>query len=362
MTTGQPVPPRRSAGRGGGPATGVPMSSTIRTINDKRGQAAGLLTKKDLGRKSGIRIGKIPWHTGHDYELSKMPVEFLVAGDSHRKWALSQRPVPRNVRFVTSETVTEADMLILHVDQWIFQEIDKLTLFRRFLDADRPKVIINHGCNMVDGCSKEDMQALLGEHLVICNSSTAHTLWELPNSVYIHHGMSAEEWPQSNYGRQNIVVTQPFSRIHAEYRNNDAIIAFEGLTGIKVDWVGRDMKFDTFDKYRAFLSKSSIYFNPSFASPNPRARSEAMLCGLVPVTTNAQGESRYIENGVNGFCSNNLDELFEALVMLKKDPALVMKMGRAARETAQREFGIARFVEEWRGVVKKTIGRDFGDH
>ena len=286
----------------------------MRILNDMQSAAANLLSLRELGNSTRIRIGKVPWHTGHDYELSKMPVEFLVAGDTHRRWALTQRPVPPNVHFVNSDAVLAADMLILHVDQWIFQEIDKLTLFRKFLHAKVPKVIINHGCNMVDGCSKEEMADLLGDNFVICNSSTAHRLWGLKNSVYIHHGMSPEEWPQTNYGRQNIIVTQPASKIHSAYRNNDAIMAFESISGIKVDWVGRDMKFDTFDKYRAFLAKSSVYFNPSFASPNPRARTEAMLCGLVPVTTNAHDESRYIINGENGFVSNNLEELFENLV------------------------------------------------
>jgi hypothetical protein len=330
----------------------------IRVLNSDRSYA-GLVGREGLGPRSRIRIGKIPWHTGHDYELTKMPVDFLVAGDTHRRWASSQRPVPANVAFVTTDALEEADLIITHVDQWILQEIDKLSIFKRCLEFDVPKVIINHGCNMVDGCTSEEMRALVGDNFVICNSSTAHKAWGIPNSTYIHHGMSPEEWPQSNYGRQNIIVTQPFSKIHSVYRNNDAIVAFEALTGIKVDWVGRDYKFDTFEKYRAFLSKSSVYFNPSFASPNPRARTEAMLCGLVPVTTNAHGESEYIENGVNGYVSNDLDELFQHLVRLKNNHDECIRLGMAARRTAQQRFNTQRFVGQWRDVLEKIIGRTF---
>lgn len=306
-----------------------------------------------------LRIGKIPWHTGHDYELVKMPVDFWIASDTHRVWASSQRPVPKNVRFVTSDVLSQVDLLILHVDQWTLHELDKLTVFRRGMRLDVPKVIINHGCNMVDGCGSEEMRALVGDELVICNSSTAEALWGLKNSVYIHHGMSPEEWPQTNYGRQNIVVTQPASQLHSAYRNNHAIYEFEAKSGIRIDWIGRDYFFDEFTKYRAFLSKSSIYFNPSFASPNPRARTEAMLCGLVPVTTNAHGENRYIQNGVNGYCGNDLEELFECLAELKKDPRKCMRMGLAARETAREQFNSSVFLGRWREVLNRVIGRSF---
>lgn len=328
-------------------------------LNVKDSPQAELERSVAAGGADRLRIGKVPWHTGHDYELSKLPVDFLIVGDCHRQWATSQRPVPSNVRFVTSEAVASADLMILHVDQWILQELDKLKLFQRFLDLPVRKVILNHGCNMVDGCSSEAMRDLVGDHFVICNSSTAHSLWEIPNSIYIHHGMSPEEWPQTHYGRQNIVVTQPSSGIHQSYRNNDAIVAFEKISGIKVDWVGRDFKFDSFDRYRAFLAKSSIYFNPSFASPNPRARTEAMLCGLVPVTTDSHGESQYIINGVNGFCSNDIEELYENLIYLKQNPLMCMVMGIEARKMAQREFHISRFAERWRGVIEQQIGRTF---
>ncbi len=334
---------------------GLPV---IRDLDPGRTEAC-LVKRQDLPPKTRIRIGKVPWHTGHDYELTKMPVDFIMAGDRHRRWVSSQRPVPDNVTFVTSDALNEADLIITHVDQWIFQEIDKMSLFRRSLNYDVPTVIINHGCNMVDGCSAEEMRELVKGYPVVCNSSTAHRMWAMENSVYIHHGMSPEEWPHSNQGRQNIIVTQNFSQIHSRYRNNDAILRFEKLTGIKVDWVGRDIRFDSFDKYRSFLSRSSIYFNPSFASPNPRARTEAMLCGLVPVTTDAHGESGYIENGVNGFCSNDIDELFGHLVRLKNDPRECMRLGAAARETAQRCFNTTRFVSEWRDVIQRVLGRTF---
>lgn len=310
-------------------------------------------------RPAPLRIGKVPWHTAHDYELAKMPVEFLVAADTHRVWASRYRPVPANVRFVTSDQLASADLQILHVDQWTLHEIDKLTLLKRGLRRPGPKVVINHGCNLADGCSSEEMSELLGDLLVVCNSTTAQQRWGLRNSVYVRHGMSPEEWPQTNYGRQNIVVTQPSSRIHWAYRNSEAIHRFEQRTGIRIDWIGRDHNFDSFARYRDFLSRSSIYFNPSYASPNPRARTEAMLCGLVPVTTDAHGESEYIVDGENGYCSNDMEELYGRLLELRKDPRKCIRLGLAARRTAQERFHIAGFLAQWREIVQRVLGRSY---
>jgi glycosyltransferase involved in cell wall biosynthesis len=96
-------------------------------------------------------------------------------------------------------------------------------------------------------------------------------------------------------------------------------------------------------------------FNPCYASPNPRARTEAMLCGLAIVTTNSHGESEYIQNGVNGYASNNIRELYEYLEFLYHNPKEVRRIGKAGRETAQKVFHIDRFIAQWQEVLGKVI-------
>ena len=127
-----------------------------------------------------------------------------------------------------------------------------------------------------------------------------------------------------------------YSKIHAGYRNTEGVEQAERF--VDITWIGRDRRFDSFNKYKHYLQSSSIFFNPSFASPNPRARTEAMLTGLVVVTTNTHGEDEYIENGINGFCSNDLGELIDFLIYLKNNPRMTTKIGQAGRATAQKVF------------------------
>ncbi len=304
-----------------------------------------------------LKILKYPWHIGHDYELTKLPHAFSFLSDTNRSWASSNRPIPPQVRFVPSHRAAEHDLMILHVDQWILEEPEKLYLFTDWRDRfPGYKVIINHGCNLVDGCTSEAMAGLVGDLPVVCNSQTAHDLWKLPNSRFIRHGMSPEEWPETDYAQHNIVVVQSYhGERHQAYRNKAGVEQVEAA-GLEIDWVGRDRKFTRFNDYRNFLGRSSIFFNPSHASPNPRTRTEAMLCGLAIVTTNSHGESEYIENGVNGYCSNDLDELAGYLKELETDPALARRIGQAGRETARKIFHIDRFIGAWEALIAEVTG------
>jgi hypothetical protein len=319
--------------------------------NDRPGR---LVTASELGAKRLLRIGKFPGSTPYDHELTRIAADFLIAGDRQLRWNQAQRPLPANVTLVTTATLGEADVIIVDIDQWTFTEPEKTRLFYRALAFDRPKILVNHGCNTVDGCSGRDMRAAVGEMPVVCQSVTAQARWKYANSTVIVPAVSAQGWPQTDYRRANILVTQCASGPYALYRNDEAVEVFEAFSGTKVDWMGRRIVPRSLEEYRALLGQSAIHFNPSFAEPNPRGRTEAMLCGLVPVTTNKHGESEYIENGVNGFCSNDMDELFDHLARLMNSPEECERLGRAARQTARRQFATKRFVSGWREILNRV--------
>lgn len=301
------------------------------------------------------RILKYPWHTAHDYELAKLPHDFFYLSSTPRQWNRDHRPIPAGLRWVASHNSVPTDLMILDVDQWTWQEPAKRYLFLRFRDAyEGPKIVINHGSNMVDGCSSETMRELVNGCYMVCNSPTALRLWDVPDSRYIRHGFSPEEWPATDYARHEVLVVQAGGRLHTNVRNVEGIARVEQR--LKVNWIGRDRRFSSFNKYRYFLQSSSIFLQPSYASANPRSRTEAMLTGLAIVTTNSNGEDEYIRNGINGFASNDFDELIEFLEYLLANPDQVRKIGRAGRETAQQIFHIDNFVGSWNDLLGEYVG------
>lgn len=43
------------------------------------------------------------------------------------------------------------------------------------------KIIINYGCNMVDGCIFEEIKELIGDNFMVCNSSMVYYFWGIEN-------------------------------------------------------------------------------------------------------------------------------------------------------------------------------------
>ena len=79
-----------------------------------------------------------------------------------------------------------------------------------------------------------------------------------------------------------------------------------------------------------------------------------MSCGCAIVTTSTCEIPRIIENGVNGFISNDESELSSYCKQLLSDPDLAKKMGMAARETIKEKFSQERFVNEWNTIFDKA--------
>lgn len=303
---------------------------------------------------SAYNIVKYPWHIGHDFELCKIPHNFHFLTNTYRNWSSNYRDFPEDVRWISGLDKVNADAMILHLDQWSYHEASKRFLFESFKNRFKgPKVVIIHGCNMLDGCSSKEMKRMVEGCHVVVNSPTALKLWDLDKSRFILHGMSKEEWPQSTYKSRKIIVVQPSSERHAITRNDEGMSLAEAR--VLLTWVGRDVHCRNSNDYKKLLSNSSIFFNPSHASANPRARAEAMLCGLVVVTTCSHGEQDYIENGVNGFCSNDVSELVEYMEYLLAHPEKIEIIGKKGRETAQRLFGIERFCLQWCDLLDEMI-------
>jgi glycosyltransferase involved in cell wall biosynthesis len=86
----------------------------------------------------------------------------------------------------------------------------------------------------------------------------------------------------------------------------------------------------------------------------PRARAEPMMCGVVTVNARNHDVDLFIKNGVNGFYSNDPDELREQLLYLMRNPEATRRMGGEARKTALDVFNHDRYLSQW-GTLLKSL-------
>ncbi len=112
---------------------------------------------------------------------------------------------------------------------------------------------------------------------------------------------------------------------------------------------GRYIKWLDFQKdIRSILEQCHIMAFPSYYREGvPKSLIDACAVGRPIVTTNSIGCKDVVDDGVNGFLIpvRDSEALAQKLRILIEDKDLRVSMGRAAREKAEREFGLDSVVE-----------------
>lgn len=103
---------------------------------------------------------------------------------------------------------------------------------------------------------------------------------------------------------------------------------------------------------------SDVYVLPSLVEGFPLTTVEAMACGLPVIVSTNTFADEVIEEGVNGFIVpiRDADAIAERLRILAADPDLRIRMGRAARETAER-FDWSRYGARVVDLIRDILHR-----
>ena len=104
---------------------------------------------------------------------------------------------------------------------------------------------------------------------------------------------------------------------------------------------------------------SRIFLNTSTISPIPTVLLEAMSCGCAVVSTETCMIPEVIEHGVNGFMSNDINELKQYVVDLLNDEDLARQMGEAARKTVVKSFSVEKFASKWDFILNTASKKVF---
>jgi hypothetical protein len=105
------------------------------------------------------------------------------------------------------------------------------------------------------------------------------------------------------------------------------------------------------------VAEYRFLFSPMRYTSLPLAVIEAMTIGMPVVALATTAIPSAIEDGVNGFCSCDLDALVARMRALIEDPALAHQIGDNAYNTARRRFGLPRFAADWDRAFALVTGR-----
>lgn len=323
-----------------------------------------------------FKVVGVAWHTGHQYELAKLPFieSYDLIVNPWRYWGSSQRPMPSNMKYVTHYEKGKYDFAILHIDQQSIYDpinsdrISKGRLYQELNECiqDIPKIVINHMTPFHDKYESnyvvDFIKKMVGDNFMITNSKEAAKQWGWGYPIW--HGLEVDEWEDLPKEPRAVVALSP-AGMEKAYRRIflHTVMRFLKDWGVPFFWIGTDKRFNDFNSYRQFLGRSLVYFNPTWQSPMPRSRTEAMLSGCCVVTTPYQDAHEFIRNGVNGYLTT-MEEIRDPRVMdnpkfaaeiirkLVVDyPERAMEIGKEGRKTARSLFNKNAFAGRWKDML-----------
>lgn len=348
-------------------------------------------------QKPRLRILTHRWHVPHQYEIYKLPFDFtLVTGTGTgftNQWSFDQRPLRPNVRFINAEDVSTShfDLAIIHFDENVLcTDLSNGVLdprwgatFEWFLDNVKiPRIAVCHGtvpfvgqygatAEPIDKFEIYDADVVrlrrnLAQVPVVVNSHQAADEWKFDRMRVIWHGYDPQEF---RAGRHDLdIVSHGVDPRRPHYRGTHELRAVLQQLAPRIKMSSHthrshvpvptsDARFPDF-KFQNWLEhvgRHKIYLNTTLRSPMPRSRTEAMLCGTIPVSLDNHDVSRFIRNGVNGFYSASVDELADYCNFICGNDDAFEKTSGMARSTAMDLFNHDRFLAEWISLITDTL-------
>lgn len=290
--------------------------------------------------------------------------------------------MPENTKWVTHFEKGAYDLAILNIDQQCSNpQLNKANLTRQMkraikdIEPEVPIVFINHGTpvypELYNDASKKtnylsktlikEILNIVGDDYMVVNSRQAASDWG--RGYPIIHGMDIEEWPASDEKESRVATFISQAGIGDRYYNRSFLASvieeLKAKHGITLQWVNTPNCFNSknINDYKYFLSKTLVYFNPTFGSPMPRSRTEAMLAGCCVVTTPTHDADTFIQDGYNGFLvpHDNVGYAVEIIAKLLKDYDIAKETGKRGRETAIQLFNRERYKNDWLKFLKEEV-------
>ena len=311
-----------------------------------------------------LNILTFPTHERYETSLAKTGHNFYAyRADGIKDWNITHAPVPDNYHLLNKSLGENQIPLDLDFDLVLSQ--NKFGQFQVAYPLSQslhlPLVSLEHTLPVPYWSDdvKEQTRNMRGDvNVFISNYSIKDWGWDARNdTTVITHGVDSDLFKPGNLERENQILS-----VVNDWINRDWCCGFSIwqniIEGLPFRVVGdtpglSEVAKSTKELVQKYQS-NRIFLNTSTISPVPTALLEAMSCGCAVVTTATCMIPEIIENGVNGFISNDETELKQYLVDLLNDEDLAKKLGNEARKTIVENFSQEKFVLRWDSLFHKA--------
>ena len=211
----------------------------------------------------------------------------------------------------------------------------------------------------------EAFRSMTGDlNVFISEYSTKEWSMECDNTV-IHHSVDTELFAPTE-DRKGEADTHPeVLSVVNDFKNRDYCCNYSGwqrvAEGFNIRLLGTcseglSKPAESIEDLVLEYNTAKVFLNTSTISPVTTSLLEAMSCGCAVVSTATCMIPEIIENGVNGFLSNDEQELKGYIETLLGDENLRKSVGEEARKTVVENFSEEKFINNWNNTFDKAYG------
>lgn len=316
-------------------------------------------TRKD-NEKLNILVG--PTHEAYETNLAKSGHNFYALQNAHfKKWNSKFRVPPDNYTLLGQKIPLNLDFdLVLSANKFgQFQVLEGIAK-----QCGLPLLSIEHTLPAPwwDENRLNECRNMRGKYnLFISEYSINAWGWQSKDDTgVVRHAIDTDNFCPADMQRENVCLSVVNDWINRDWCCGfniwkSIIDKYKLPTKVLGDTPGLSIPASSTEELIKTYQTSRVFLNTSTVSPIPTVLLEAMSCGCAVVSTENCMIPEVITNGVNGFMSNDVDELGNYCKLLLEDEELAKRMGEAARQTIIEKFNLEQFLSTWNDAFYKVI-------
>lgn len=306
-----------------------------------------------------LNILTFPTHERYENQLCKTEQNFYAfQNDNTKTWNKNYADIPENYLLMPKDSILDYVKFDLILAQERFMQFHLAKRIQQHLGV--PILCLEHTVPMPHLMNPEvltSMKNCVGDVNVFI-SDFSQKQWGINhNSVCIEHSIDSNKFSNKNLERHNTVLS-----VANDFINRDYCLNFSGWQKITEDIEhtlvgdnpGMSEAAKSVEELVEYYNTHSVFLNTSTYSPIPTSLLEAMSCGCAVVSTATCMIPEIIEDGVNGFISNDEEVLKDKVKYLLEKPDKAREMGNKARETIKTRFSEDRFIQEWNTLFTRA--------
>ena len=325
----------------------------------------GIINKALQPNKKKYNIVTFDTHERYQTQLCKTGHNFYsFRYDGCKEWDTNYADVPENYFILPNGMLPASVDFDFILSQSKFGQIQIAKQLQNAIGI--PLVSLEHTLPLPQWGNDQlqNFRSMVGDINVFISEFSIDN-WKMDcESDVIHHSVDIETFKPVAERNEFSASTQVLSVVN-DFKNRDYCCNYSGweritmgfrarLVGTSDD--GSSQPAKSVEDLVVEYNSTPVFLNTSTVSPVPTSLLEAMACGCAVVTTATCMIPEIIENGVNGFMSNNEEELREYIKKVLSDKELAKELGNQARETIKKNFSEEKFVNNWNNIFDKAYG------